>query len=243
MDWFRVVDGRVAYRGRISHGPVKAWLATAEGAAAVDGLASQMRFRLLGRARAARRQIWRALESAARTEPLKSAIEAEPACFAASMSAMSYADGLPRAQVDLRRLVVVPRSLIAGHARDALRRRIWPLLTGVDDRVRVFFCEQLLTEIDRAIERAAPAPSRPVHARDDWSCVGTEREYVWIDPLWSGPAWLGHVLMYELPHEGLSRRDRKELERAVDLLKKGVTTLSQRQREGIVRLAAQKVSA
>jgi hypothetical protein len=53
-----------------------------------------MRFRLFGRTRAARRQIWRELDGAARSEPLYSAIEMEAECFAAAMADLCYADGL-----------------------------------------------------------------------------------------------------------------------------------------------------
>jgi len=239
LSWFRVADGRLAYRGRTTREPFAAWAETKEGTVAIGNLARQMRFRLFGRVRCARRRIWRDLDHVSRSEPLRSAIQAETDHFASAMTDLSYAEGLPRVQVALRRLVIVPRSLLAGLAREALRRRLWPLLPDLDDLVRGFFCEQLLMEMDRAVDRARPSPSRPVHAGEEWSCVGVDTQYVWVDPLWSGPGWLGHVLMYEFPHDGLSRRERKALQRAIDDMQKSVKTLSRLQREAVVRMATQ----
>jgi len=241
MRWFRVADRRLTYRGRISREPFALWAQTKEGAAAIDEVARTLRFRLFGRTRAARRRIWRDLERAARSEPLRSAIQAEADHFLAALADLSYAAGLPRAQVALHRLVVVPRALIAGRAREALRLRLWhnESLQTLEEPVRAFFCEHLLTEMGRAFDGARLSSSHPVHARDDWSCVAADRQSVWMDPLWSGPDWLGHLLMFEFPHAGLSRRERKALDSAIGELQKGVATLSRMQREGIVRMATQ----
>jgi hypothetical protein len=54
MGWFKVSDGRVVYPGRISPDPYAEWVATREGAVAVDEVARELRFRLFGRTRAAR---------------------------------------------------------------------------------------------------------------------------------------------------------------------------------------------
>jgi hypothetical protein len=243
MGWFHVADGQLNYRGRIGREPFAAWARTPEGEDAIDALARLMRFRLFGRARAARRQIWRELDSAARSEPLRTAIETEAESFASAMADLCYAEGLPRRQFHLQRLVIVPRALVAGRARPALRRRLWslpPLLT-VDESVRGFFCEQLLTEMDRAIDRARPSLSQPVHAHEEWACVGAERQCIWMDPMWSGPEWLGHIVMYELPRAPLSRRERKELERLILDMQKSLTTMSRTEREGIVRLAVDRL--
>jgi hypothetical protein len=240
MSWFRVSGGRLTYRGRITREPLAAWFGTTEGIAAIDRLASQMRFKLFGRARAARRQIWRELNTAARSEVLSDAIQKEAGQFIKAMTEMSYPSGLPRVQVALRRLVIVPRSLVAGRAREGMRRRLVPLLPDVDDLVKSFFCEQLLMEMDRAIEQVRPSPSRPVPALEEWSCVGADRQYVWVDPMWSGPGWLGHILMYEIPPGGLARRDRKELEKAIKEMQARVTSLSRLEREGVVRMATRQ---
>jgi hypothetical protein len=241
MSWFRVADRRLTYRGRITREPFALWAQTKDGAAAIEEVARTLRFRLLGRRRAARRLIWRDLQRAARSEPLRSAIQAEAEHFVAVLADLSYAAGLPRERVALRRLVVVPRALVAGRAREALRRRLWHTgsLVTLSESVRAFFCEQLLTEMGRAFDPARLSLAHPVFARDEWWCVGADRESVWMDPMWSGPDWLGHLLVYEFPQSGLSRRERKELSSAIEKLQHGVTTLSRLQREGIVRMATQ----
>src|SRR4051794_7556373 len=61
MAWFEVSNSRLGYRGRIDYAPVGAWMATTDGAAALSAVASRFRFRLLGRQRAARRQVWQDL--------------------------------------------------------------------------------------------------------------------------------------------------------------------------------------
>ena len=121
-----------------------------------------------------------------------------------------------------------------------VRTRLWnlPGFAAVDESVKEFFCEQLLIDLDLALERAAPSASRPIAAADGWSCVGGHRPYVWVDPLWSGPSWSGHIFMFEFPRAGLTGAQRKELDAAVAHLQEGLTALSRLQRDAIVRRAA-----
>jgi hypothetical protein len=236
MSWFRVTRGRLVYRERITREPFARWASSPDGVAAINDLARQMGLRMFGRVRA-RRRAWRALDAAVRTGATREAIHAEADHFTRAMSDLAYAAALPRAQVALRRVVLVPRSLIAARARDGVRRRIGPMLAGVDEAVCGFFCEQLLMEMDCAIERARPTPASPVFAREEWWCVGGDRQYLWVDPMWSGPGWSGHVLLYEFPQARLAARERKELERAIREIQQSVTTLSRPQREQVLRMA------
>ena len=77
MGWFQVSRGRLEYRGRIARQPFTEWAATKEGAAAVARVAAGIRFSLLGRSHAARRRMWRAIESASRDERVAAAFAAE----------------------------------------------------------------------------------------------------------------------------------------------------------------------
>jgi len=239
MSWFTVKSGRLAYRGRLTRDPFAAWLATAEGAARVKATGAAMRIGVFRSARAGRR-LWQPLERAARTDAMRTAIRQESQAFAGAMSDVCYAPGLPRTHVALHRLVLAPRALVAGRARASIRQRLWhlPALADVDDSVRAFFCEQILIEMDRAIESARPSPARPVPAAEGWSCVGADRSFVWVDPLWSGPHWTGHLLFYEFPRTPLSRGLRKELEGAAAALQQGLASLSRLQRDALVRGAA-----
>ncbi|HXW07998.1 MAG TPA: hypothetical protein VD833_22400 [Vicinamibacterales bacterium] len=240
MSWFRVSGERFRYRGRITREPFLAWTRSDDGAAAVTSVASTLRIPICTQARA-RRRMWLSLDRAARSHSLRAVLQTEADRFMDTMASLSYAASLPRAHVALRRLVVVPRTMILGRARPALydRLRLANGLSGVDDLVRLFFYERLLTEMNRGFERATPTPQSPVRTHTEWACVGLDTKYVWVDPLWSGEDWMGHVFMYEFPPRGLSRRDRRELEEALEKLRGHLEGISRIQREGVVRSAVE----
>ena len=244
MYWFQVKRGRLAYRGRVSHAPLGRWLATPEGTAALEQAAKASGLRVFARART-RRRIWKTLERAGRSEQFRTALHSEADRFAQVLGQACYAPALPRTQVALHRLVIVPRALLAARARAGVRQRLWilPCLADLDEAVRSFLCEQVLVELDRTIEHASPSVSNPVEGADGWSCIGTERPYVWIDPLWAGTEWSGHVFMFEFPRAALTSAQRKELESAVKHLQSGLQTLSRLQRDAIVRRAADGLAA
>ena len=237
MRWFRVSNGRLEYRGRITREPFMRWTETKEGTAAIARVAAGIRFSLFGRSRAARRRIWRALEDASRVESLVAAVRTEAARYMEVLASLSYSDTLPRVHIALHRLVLVPRALIAGRARAALFERLgeMPALAGLDDSARIFFLEQLVKEMDAALQLGSPSPRRPIHAHDEWACVGVSKGLVWVDPLWAGADGTGHVFMCELPRTGLSRRDRKAVEAAIAGMAASVSSLSARQRIAMVR--------
>jgi hypothetical protein len=237
MRWFRVSNGRLEYRGRITREPFMRWTETKEGTAAIARVAAGIRFSLFGRSRAARRRIWRALEDASRVESLVAAVRTEAARYMEVLASLSYSDALPRVHIALHRLVLVPRALIAGRARTQLFERLGeaPALAGLDESARIFFLEQLVKEMDAALQIGSPSPRRPIHAHDEWACVGVSKGLVWVDPLWAGADGTGHVFMCELPHAGLSRRDRKAVEAAIAGMAASVSSLSARQRIAMVR--------
>jgi hypothetical protein len=236
MAWFRVVKDRICYRGHLAPEPFAVWATGSKGSTTIAQVAHQYRFRLFTTSRA-RRRLWHELKRAARAEPLSTAIRAEADHFAAVTAEASYAPGLPRVSVALHRLVIVPRVLVAGGAQPALRRRLWAIdaLATVNEHVREFFCEQMLVELDAAIAERRPSAKRPVLMRDGWGCIGRDAAYQWVDPMFCGPDWLGHFLMFEFPREGMSRRTRKDLEHAVNVLQNGLAKLSRAQRHEIVR--------
>jgi hypothetical protein len=176
---------------------------------------------------------------ASRSEQVRQAIQDEAGHFATIMVEASHAPGLPRRTIALRRLVIVPRTLIAARARAGLRKRLFnsDALRTVDPQVRDFLCEQLIFELDAAIAHSRPSVVRPLLTRDTWGCVGRDSAYEWVDPLFSGAGWGGHLLMFEFPHEGFSRKARKEVDRAVQDLQKSLANISQIQRNAIVRTA------
>jgi hypothetical protein len=239
MGWFRVTRGRLEYGGRITRAPFNRWTATKEGADAVARVAQAGRFRLLGRWRA-RRRMWRALDAAAGTESLTTAIAAEATRYMQVAANLSYADALPRAHIALHRLVLVPRAMVTGRAQSGLFERLGaaPALATVDESVRVFLLTQLIIEMDTALQSASPTPRRPVQAHEEWACVGITKGIAWADPIWAGPDGTGHVFMYEFPRAGFPRRSMKVLESAIAEMSAAVSALSRADRAALVRAAS-----
>lgn len=239
MNWFRVSRGRLEYRGRITREPFKTWCSSQEGTAAVARVAAGLRFSLFGRSRAARRRMWRALHNASCTHSVTTAIAKEAPRYMEAVARMAYSDGLPRANISLHRLVVVPRA-ISSHARMGLFKRLSeiPELAELDEALRVFFFDQIVIEMDAALQKASPSPRDPVQAHDEWGCIGVSKDVEWADPIWSGPDGVGHLFLYEFPRAGISRKDRKALETAIGELSAGVTSLSRIQRYALVRTAS-----
>lgn len=240
VSWFRVNDGRLEYRGRITKTPFARWCETKNGQDAIGRVASEIRFALFGKRRAARSRLWRALDTASQTSGFLLAVRTEASRYMELLAASAYADALPRAHVALRRLVLAPRAMIAGRAHLAMSQRLGPApeLAGVDESVRRFLIDQLVTEMDTALRKASPSPKRPVQAHEGWACVGVHVGMVWVDSLWSGPDGTGHIFLYELPPDGLARRDRKALEAAIAQMSSSVSSLSRMQRGALVRAAS-----
>jgi len=241
--WYKVSDGRLRFRGRITHKPLADWMATTEGAAAVQVVAGQLGFCLLGKARAAKRRLWRDLKTAVGDQAVGRVLESSPDLYANALTELAYAPALPRLAVALRRLVVIPRTMIAARGRSALNSRLMTCTAYADlnESLRAFLCDRLVLEMDEAIRRARPSPRKPVSTREAWTCVALDERFVWIDPLWSGRDWLGHVFLFEMP-ERPSRRERREIEAAIERLQASLPDLSPVQRDGTVRSASAALS-
>lgn len=240
MNWFTVKRGRIEYKGRIARPPFAEWCATKDGRAAIARVANGIRFSIFGRTRVARRRLWQGLDAASRTDGFKSLMAAEPAHFVRAMADVCYADVLPRAHIALGRLVLAPRALVMGRARAGVFARLMesPALSGIDEAVRTFLLDRLVIEMDAALSKAAPAPRSPVYANDGWACVGLRLGTVWADPLWAGPYVAGHLFMYELPRQRLTRPEYKALDAAIEEMSGSVSTLSRTARDAMLRGAA-----
>ena len=241
MSWYKVRDGRVVVAGALTKEPFTAWAATRDGIAAIESVAKEIGFRLFGRKRAARARIWRELAAAAKSDDGRNALQAAADLYQRTISTLAYAQGLPRVVIDLRRLVLVPRTLVAGRARTAVSARLLQCGAFAERPTpeRDFLFETALNQIDAALRSARPSVQRPVRAADEWVCIGADTRFAWVDQYWSGPGWCGHWFVFELPREPLSRANRKAVERAVEQLNGTLKTLSRERRQALVQLAAQ----
>ena len=240
MSWYEIADGRLRFRGRITKQPFLDWTASDEGSAEVEAAASQIRFALLGRARTARRRMCRELQTKASSEAMRSLLAAEANRYLAEWTELAYAPSLPRINVGLQRLVVIPRTMILARTLSALTARLAACRTldGVSEPFTAYFCRRILRELDDAVLQAKPSAQRPVRALESWACVAVDTSFTWIDPMWSGPEWLGHVLLFEMPPAGLPRRQRAELEATIQRLTNDLSSMSRPQRDGTVRTAS-----
>ena len=240
MSWFEVADGRLRFRGRISRQAVADWVASEEGAAVVAAAARQSGFSLFGRTRSARRRLCRELHDTVSGDAMRSVISLEADRYLVEWTELAYAPSLPRLQVGLQRLVVVPRTMILARTLSSVSTRLMrcQAFPELDESFRDFLPRRILAEMDDAIRRARPSPHHPIHAYESWACVAIDREFEWIDRMWSGPEWLGHVMMFEMPHAGLRRRQRSELEAAIERLTATLPHMSHRQRDGMIRTAS-----
>ena len=243
MSWFDIADGRLRFRGRISKQPILDWVASADGTKAVDAAAGQIRFSLLGRTRAARRRMCGALWAAMAVPALRETLAAECDRYLAAWTELAYAPSLPRTSIASHRLVVVPRVMIMGRTISDTTARITASLqsAGVNPQFTTFLSRWILCRMNDAIRRAGPSPRRPIYARESWACVEIDPELVWIDPLWTGPEWRGHVVMFEMPASRLQRRERRELEAAIGELQQSLPLLTRQQRDSAVRLANDQI--
>jgi len=242
--WVRYRRGRVVYGGRIARAPFAVWLTTAEGAAVVDEAASRLRIRFLARARAAGR-LWRRLAAAARDRQVVATIQSEMDAYPGRIQELAYAEGLPRAGVDLHRLVVVPRALVNGAAFGALARRLRtvPAFASLDggDPLHDFFVAQVISDADAAIAGAAPTLKRPVTLGNEWISVGLDGAFVWRLPLLNEPPWDGHHYVLEVTRDPITRAVRKGVAAAVGRIDASLQKLSRVDRNEILRRALRGV--
>jgi hypothetical protein len=235
----RYSSGRLAYTGRVDRAAFLAWCESPEGRSVVQPVAASMRFALLGRARAARRHLWRQLNGMARGDGA-AALQREIDAYLARLEALVYARDLPSAGVDLHRLVAVPRlfanseaecrmdAVLASAGRPgqldgALQLREWFVLTVIEG-------------LERAVVEARPSPKRPLPAGSEWILVGVNPLFEWRVPF-KGPAWPGHYYLLELTKTPITRGIRKAAAEAIGRLDASLQALSRLDRIEILRQA------
>jgi hypothetical protein len=201
---------------------------------------AQTRFSLLGKARAARRRLFRELTEAARSSTVVAALQREIDSYLTRLDALAFARDLPCAGIDLHRLVVVPRLF----ANSLFERRIDAMLEVEPafakqkghPRLRHWFTLTLVDAVEAAVMDARPSPKRPLPGGDAWTIVGVNGQFEWRLPL-TGPAWPGHFYLLERTHRPMTRAVRKAAGDAIAQMEISLPSLSRSERNEILRQA------
>ena len=244
MAWFEVDGGRLRLSGRITRQPVREWVRSPDARTEVDAVARGIRFALFGRTRAARCRLSRSLHRAIASRTVRDTIAAECDRYLEAWTQLAYAPSLPRLTVASQRLTVVPRVMIAARAGAGMTARVTASLReqAVPDAFSAFLARWIASEMHAALRRATPRPERPVHAPESWACVAVDTDLLWVDPLWSGEEWRGHVVMFEMPAPRIGRRVRRELRLAIERLAESLPLLPRLQRDNMVRLGTTQMT-
>lgn len=239
MAWVIRRRGALRYSGRLPRPRSFDRWAETEGREAVAALASRRWFSLIGKRRAAKREIWRELRQLAESGALAGYIHAAVAEYGDGIGNFAVERAtLPRASVDLRRLFVVPRAQYNAWALDRLTSCLQrcpdvAALKGGPNLI-LYICFELLCAIDTAVLASSPSARRALRAGVEWSIIGVNAQVVWWVPYRPGPDWRGHYFVYEAAPEGITRARRKQLIASIEQLDSGVSELSRLRKSAIL---------
>jgi len=236
----RYSRGRVRYTGRIDHASFVAWCESSDGRSVLDPIVATIGFALFGKARAARRRLWRALTGAARSATVVAAVQREIDSYLARLDTLVYAQDLPRVGIDLHRLVVVPRlfanAITVRRIDAAVAAESGCIALNGCPLLRDWFVLTLVDGIAAALVEAQPSPQRPLPAGNDWMVVGANDRFEWRKPV-NGPAWPGHYYVLELTSRPITRTVRKAASEAIAQMEKSLPSLPHSHRSEILRQA------
>jgi hypothetical protein len=235
----RYSRGRMIFTSRLPRRSFEAW-AAADGRPAVERVASELGFALLGRRRAARRRLWRQLTTAACAPSIVRDVQRELDGYLQHLDPIVYAHGLPRVSVELRRLIVVPRSFPNAEAFRNCYTALGghPAFDALDgDPVRDWLLMTIVSGIDSAVAESRPSSRRPLSAGSHWILVGVNEQFEWGVPL-DGPGWPGHYYLLEVTSEPLTRSVRKAAEQGIAWLEASLPSLTRVRRNEILRSAS-----
>ena len=166
------------------------------------------------------------------------ALQQEVDAYLSRFGTVAYAHNLPRADVHLHRLVVVPRVFACV---EACRRTMAILKAHAPfegrDSLREFFTLTLVDSIAAAVVAGRPTLQRPLAASESWIIIGTDECFEWHTPL-EGPAFPGHYYVFELTRTPVTRVDRAAARDAIARLEASLASLSRSQRQDVMREAA-----
>ncbi len=242
MRWIRVTQGTPSYSGRLpAPASYPAW-ARGPGAPLVAKAAARPRFTLVGRARTARNELWAELQQAAEKGLLAESIRDTVRHFTTAPGVIaSGSASLPRAFVEGRRVVVVPRVTCIARAFNAMAAELdhHPAVAalGGGPTLRDFFYDELVSAIDAAVIDASSDMRRPMPTGGGWHVVGFEPSVSWFVPVLGGPERRGHFYVYESPRSPVRQWPFESLETRVRELRGAAAALSRVARDEMLRSA------
>jgi len=231
--------GRLIYTGHVARSAFNVWAASIDGLELLDKVGFELRWAPFGRIGAARRRVWRELRQTVRSPHLTVALQREVDAVLGRLDTIVHAHDLPRVNVDLRRLVVVPRLFVNAEAYRGISTvlRNEPMFSTAET---VALSEWLIVTIVGAMESAVlrerPSVARPLQAAQTWMIVGVNQQFEWRVPF-EGPAWPGHYYALELTAQPITRSVRKAAEKVIGGLEQSLPTLPKNRRSDIIRRA------
>lgn len=238
----RLSRGRPRYTGQVARRAFTAWADSPEGRRVLDRVASGIRFAPFGKVRAARGRVWRQLAEAARAETVAANVQRELDAYLPRIERLAYAPDLPRLNVELRRMIAVPRLLLNAetYRRLDLALQGQPVFAGtVEGRpLRDWFLLTLISSLEAAVIGARPSPWRPLPSGGDWITVGVNEQFEWRIPF-ECAAWPGHYYVLELRRIPITRAVRKAARDAIAGMEESLASLSGLQRTTMLRTAAE----
>ena len=238
----RSLHGHLKYTGHFSREAYAAWAGSRAGTALLDRLAAaQGGFVLFGRKRAADRLVWRQLNHVARADAVATVLQREVDSYLIRIDPLVHAEGLPSLEIDLRRLIVIPRVMVSAEACRRIQRQlhVQPAFTGLPggESLRRWFVLTVLESLASSVVEAHPSVRHPLPAGDGWMIVGVNNEYEWQKPLRS-LSWPGHYIVLEVRRSPLTRSIRSEVADAIADLEGWLPSLSSVDRTEILKRAS-----
>lgn len=212
------------------------------GAELVAKAAARRRFTLVGRTRTARNELWAELQHAAEKGMLAESIRESVQHFTTAPGQIAAAPvNLPRAFVEGRRVVVVPRVTCIARAFNAMASELdhHPAVAGLagGTALRDFFYDEVVSAIDSAVIEASAAMRRPMPTGEGWYVVGFEPAVSWFVPVLGGPERRGHFYVYEAPRTPVKQWPFASLDSRMRELRATTAALSRVARDEILRSA------
>ena len=209
------------------------------GRSVLDSIISTMRFVFFGKARAARRRLWRGLTEMAGSGPVVAGVQREIDSYLVRLGTCLCA----RPALCRHRSPPTGRRPALVRQRDnrSSDRRVTQSGIGIcyPERMPVAGRRFVLTVIDGiavALVDERPSPKRPLPAGNDWMIVGVNDQFEWRIPF-KGPAWPGDSYLLELTSRRITRNVRKAAADAIAQMEISLPSLPRSHRNQILREA------